>query len=91
MANTKSAIKEIRVARARQERNKSASSEIKSAVRKAAAAVKGEDKDAAQTTLRATQSRLDKSVGKKSLHKNAAARTQSRLAKRLNKASAPKA
>ena len=91
MANTKSAIKEIRVARARHERNKSAESEIKSVVRKCGTAIKGTDKDAAQSSLRAAQSRLDRAVGQKNLHRNAAARSQSRLTKRLNKASAPKA
>jgi small subunit ribosomal protein S20 len=91
LANTKSAIKEIRVARARQERNKSNISEIKSAVRKAGEAVKADDKSTAQATMRATQSRLDKSVGKTNMHANAAARTQSRLTRRMNKATAPKA
>lgn len=86
MANTKSALKDIRVARARQERNKSARSEVKSVVRSARTAVAGEDKEAAVVALRAAESQLDRAAGKGILHPNAAARRKSRLAKAMNKA-----
>ncbi len=84
MANTKSAIKEIRVARARAEGNKSVRSEIKSMVRNAREAVKAGDKTPAVAPVRAAQSRLDKAVTQGNLPRNAAARRTSRLAKRLN-------
>jgi small subunit ribosomal protein S20 len=89
LANTKSAIREIRVARARQERNKSARSEIKSVVRKAGESLSGE-KEAATTAVKAAQSQLDKAVNRGNLHRNAAARRTSRLTKKLNQVITPK-
>jgi small subunit ribosomal protein S20 len=73
LANTKSAIKEIRVARARQERNKSIRSETRSSARSAGEMISGEDKEAAAKGV---------------IHPNAAARKKSRMAKKLNKAAA---
>ncbi len=90
MANTKSALKEIRVARARQERNKSARSEVKSVVRQAGELMTGEDKEAAAKGCRTAESQLDRSVCKGIMHPNAAARKKSRMAKKLNKATAAK-
>lgn len=89
MANTKTAIKEIRVAKARQQRNKSIRSEIKSVVRKANEALGGE-KEAATAAVKAAQSQLDKAVNQGKLHRNAAARRTSRLTNKLNKTPAPK-
>jgi len=89
LANTKSAIKDIRVARTRQKRNKSARSEIKSVVRQAREAVAGEDKEAAALALRAAESQLDRAADKGIMHPNAVARRKSRLAKKLNKANTP--
>jgi len=90
LANTKSAIKEIRVARARRERNKSVSSQTKSVVHSAGGLINGEDKNAAMKGVRAAESQLDRAVAKGILHPNAAARRKSRLTKKLNKANAPK-
>ena len=89
MANTKSALKDIRVSRARQERNKATRSEVKSSVRSAREAMAGENKEAAASALRAAESQLDRAADKGVLHPNAAARRKSRLAKKLNKASTP--
>jgi small subunit ribosomal protein S20 len=89
LANTKSAIKEIRVARARQNRNKSIRSEIKSVVRKAGEGLGGE-KEAAAVAVKAAQSQLDKAVNRGNLHRNAASRRTSRLTKKLNQVIAPK-
>ena len=91
MANTKSAMKEIRTARARQERNKTARSEAKSVVRRASELISGEDKEAAVKGCRTAESQLDRSVSKGIMHPNAAARKKSRLAKKLNKATAKNA
>lgn len=88
MANTKSAIKEIRVARARQERNKSIRSETRSSVRSAGEMISGEDKEAAAKAVGAAASQLDKAATKGVIHPNAAARKKSRMAKKLNKAAA---
>ena len=88
MANTKSAIKEIRVAQARQERNKSIRSETRSSVRRAGEMISGEDKEAAAKAVNAAASQLDKAATKGVIHPNAAARKKSRMAKKLNKAAA---
>lgn len=90
MANTKSALKDIRVSRARQKRNKSARSEIKSVVRHARVAVIGEDKEAATEAFRAAESQLDRAAGKGIMHPNTAARRKSRLAKKLHSSGATK-
>jgi len=89
LANTKSATKEIRVAGARQERNKSMRSLTKTIVHKAESAVsKGEE--SAQADVKAAASSLDKAAGAGIIHANAAARKKSRLTKKLNKAVATK-
>jgi len=90
LANTKSALKDVRVARARQKRNKSARSGVKSIIRRARATAVGDDKEAAAATLRAAERKLDRAADRGILHPNTAARRKSRLAKNLNKASAPK-
>ena len=90
MANTKSATKEIRVAGARQERNKSMRSLTKTIVHKAESSVSKSEIEAAKTDVKAAASSLDKAVGAGIIHANAAARKKSRLAKKLNKASAKK-
>jgi small subunit ribosomal protein S20 len=89
LANTKSATKEIRVAAARQERNKSVRSLNKTVVHKAESSVaKGEE--AARTDVKNAASSLDKAASAGIIHANAAARKKSRLTKKLNKASAKK-
>jgi len=90
LANTKSATKEIRVAAARQERNKSMRSFTKTIVHKAESGVcKGEIESAREDVKKASSS-LDKAAGAGIIHANAAARKKSRLAKKLNKAAAAK-
>jgi len=90
LANTKSAIKEIRVANARGIRNRAARSETKSVVRKAGQLITAGDKEAAVKGSRAAESQLDYAARKGTMHPNAAARSKSRLAKKLNKATAAK-
>jgi small subunit ribosomal protein S20 len=83
LANTKSAVQEIRVANARQERNKSMRSLTKTAVHKAQSALsKGEE--SAKADVKAAASSLDKAAGAGIIHANAAARKKSRMAKKLN-------
>ena len=90
MANTKSAKKEIRVAQARQERNKSAHSLTKTAVRKAESALSKGEIETARSEVKAASSSLDKAAGAGIIHANTAARKKSRLARKLNKAAAVK-
>lgn len=89
MANTKSAIKEIRVAAARQERNKSVRSVTKTMVHKAESSVATGSPEA-KDDVKGAISSLDKAVAAGIIHTNAAARKKSRLVKKLNTATAAK-
>ena len=85
MPNIKSVIKDVKKSRERQKRNTSAKSAVKTAVRKARAAI-ADDPAAATATLQAAISLIDRVEDKGIIHRNAAARRKSRLMKRLNKA-----
>ncbi|MCL1885995.1 MAG: 30S ribosomal protein S20 [Dehalococcoidia bacterium] len=89
MANTKSAIKEIRVAAARHERNKSVRSVTKTNVRKAESSVAAGSAEA-QDDVKVAISSLDKAAASGIIHANAAARKKSRLVKKLNKTATAK-
>ncbi len=91
MANTKSAIKMIRVAARRAARNKPIRSEVKTLVKQARTEISGGDMEKAQAEVRVAVSALDKAATKGVIHKNAAARRKSRLMKRLAKAESAKA
>ena len=84
MANIKSAKKRIQVTTTRNERNKSAKSAVKTAIKKVEAAVAANDKAAAEAALLAATSTIDKAAKKGVYHKNTAARKVSRLAKLVN-------
>lgn len=88
MPNIKSAIKRTRTNEARRQRNASAKSALRTAVRHADAAVVGTDVNAAKAALGVAQKKLDKAATKGLIHKNAAARKKSRLAKKINALSA---
>jgi small subunit ribosomal protein S20 len=90
LANTKSATKEIRVAAARQERNKSLRSLTKTVVHKAESSVSKGEIESATTDVKAAASSLDKAAGAGIMHSNAAARKKSRMAKKLNKTTSAK-
>jgi len=85
MANIKSAKKRVLVSRANYERNKSYRSAIKTALKKADAAIEAKSADAADTVKVAVK-KLDQAQAKGIMHKNAVARKKSPLANRLNKA-----
>ena len=86
MANINSQIKRNRQTIKRTERNKAVRSELKTRTK---AVIKGADEGAENLVelARAAQKRIDKAATKGVIHPNAAARKQSRLAKRVNKAS----
>ena len=89
MANTKAAIKKIRVAEKKRARNRPIRTAVRSTLRKAQEAVA--DAPAEPTTVEAVTaaiSQLDRAVSKGVLHRNNAARRKSRLMKRLNAAKA---
>jgi small subunit ribosomal protein S20 len=67
-------------------RNQSVRSAIKTFVKKTKAAISGEDSNAAFKLLQDTSSLVDKAAKRGIIHKNAADRRKSRLARRLNAA-----
>src|SRR5690606_7389503 len=85
MANIKSQIKRNRQTIKRTERNKAVRSELKTRT-KAALAGAEEGAENVDALARAAQKRIDKAATKGVIHKNAAARRKSRLAKRLSAA-----
>ena len=90
MANIKSQIKRNRQNEKRHARNKAVRSELKTRVK--VAITKGEEGAAdAGPAARLAAKRIDKAAAKGVIHKNAAARRKSRLAKRLNQAATPEA
>ena len=87
MANLRSAIRDIRKSRKRAERNQSVKSAIKTFVKKTRVAIANGDENAAEL-LSQTSAAVDKAAKRNIIHKNAANRRKSRLAKRLNAATA---
>ena len=83
MANIKSQIKRNRQTLKRTERNKAVRSELKTRTKRAVAAA-AEGAEDAEALARAAQKRIDSAAAKGVIHKNAAARRTSRLAKKLN-------
>lgn len=84
----KSAQKVARGSIRRQERNKSIRSQVKTDIAKAEKMIAEGSADA-KTAAAAAITALDKSVLKKNIHANNAARRKSRLMKKLNKGAAP--
>ena len=89
MANTKSALKQIRVSERKRKRNRPVRTRVKNAVSRAVTSIAGNA--AADDTLTAVTeaiSQLDRAASKGVIHPNNAARRKSRLMKRLNAAKA---
>lgn len=84
MANIKSAKKRILVNETKAARNKAIRSKVKTACKKVEAAVTARDKAAAQASLLAATSEIDKACTKGVYHKNTASRKISRLSKMVN-------
>ena len=85
MPNIKSAKKRVKVNATKNLRNKALKSSLKTAVKKANAAIENQDADMEQT-VRVAVKKLDQAAAKGILHKNNAARKKSQLAARMNKA-----
>ncbi|TBL75394.1 30S ribosomal protein S20 [Paenibacillus thalictri] len=88
MPNIKSAIKRVKVSEKRRLRNASQKSALRTAVKAFETAAAGNSVESAKEALIAASKKLDKAVTKGLIHKNAASRKKSRLAKRLNELSA---
>ncbi|WP_042345788.1 30S ribosomal protein S20 [Bacillus massiliigorillae] len=83
MPNIKSAIKRVKTNEVKRANNITAKSSMRTAVKNAETAIANNDANAKDTLLAAVR-KLDKAASKGLIHKNAAARKKSRLAKRLN-------
>ena len=81
MPNTASAKKRLRQNDATRLRNRSQRSSLRTQLRRVREAVASGDKDMAQSELRTAQKKLDQAAAKNLIHRNAAARTKSRLVK----------
>lgn len=84
MPNVKSAIKRVLVNEKKAIANKSKRSELRTVLKKASSALEAPTSETASVILVA-QAKLDKAAAKGYIHKNAAARKKSRLAKAVNK------
>lgn len=85
MANTKSAIKAARKAERLHDRNQGVKTRLKSLHKKFEAAVKANDAAAAKAAGIAYASAMDKATKSGVVHKNAAARAKSHVAKHIIK------
>lgn len=88
MPNIKSAIKRVKTNEKRRALNASQRSALRTAVKSADQALASSDVEAAKVALINASKKLDKAVTKGLIHKNAASRKKSRLAKKLNALSA---
>jgi small subunit ribosomal protein S20 len=89
MPNTPSAKKALRQSEKRRLLNRSQRSALRTAVKKVRTTAEGTDTAAAQEAYRLATKKLDQAAAKNLIHKNAAARTKSRLSKLVNKKAAP--
>ena len=87
MPNIKSAKKRVLISEANYQRNKAARSALRTAVKKADAAIDAKSADAAEA-VKAAVKVIDKAAVKGLIHKNNAAHKKSALVNRYNKAKA---
>ena len=83
MPNTANAKKALRQNQKRRLRNRSQRSALRTVVKKCRETVTGEDSSLAAEAFRTAAKQLDQAAAKRLIHKNAAARTKSRLSKLL--------
>ena len=87
MPNIKSAKKRVIISEKKAANNASAKSSLRTSVKKARIAIANNDEKVA-VAVKTASIDLDKAAGKGLIHKNAAARKKSRMAKALNAAKA---
>ena len=88
MASHESAVKAHRQSVVRREANRQFRARLRGSLRSIRAAIDSGDAGRTKDALRETISLIDKLAGKKVIHRNAAARYKSRLAKRIARRSA---
>ncbi|ATY85217.1 30S ribosomal protein S20 [Kyrpidia spormannii] len=86
MPNIKSAIKRVQITRKRTLRNASLKSMLRTSIKKFHVTLQSGNLEAAERQLREAIRRIDKSVTKGILHRNAAARKKSRLTRKFQAA-----
>ncbi|MEO9594694.1 30S ribosomal protein S20 [Rhodopirellula bahusiensis] len=79
MPNTSSASKRLRQNEKRRLLNRATRSNMRSTIRRVREAVENNDLDTAKSEFQAVQKKLDRAAANNLIHKNAAARTKSRL------------
>jgi small subunit ribosomal protein S20 len=84
LADHKSAIKRHKQSLVRKERNKAVKTSLRTAYKRVDAAVAGTDNDEAASQLKLAIRAFDKAASKGVIHKKTAARTKSRLSKRIS-------
>ncbi len=84
MAHSISAKKRIRQNETRRNLNRARKSALKTQIRKFEDALRGDNPAAAEQAFRQTVKQLDQVAATSAMHKNAASRKKSRLAKKLN-------
>lgn len=84
MPNIKSAVKRVKTNDKRRALNASQKSALRTSVKAADQALATNEVETAKAAIQAASRNLDKAVTKGLVHKNAAARKKSRLAKKLN-------
>lgn len=84
MPNIKSAIKRVKTSDKRRALNASQKSALRTVVKAADNALANNEVETAKAAIVAATKKLDKAVTKGLIHKNAASRKKSRLAKKLN-------
>lgn len=87
MPNIKSAKKRVLISKANYENNKAYRSALRTALKKADAAIDAKSEDMA-AVVTATVKKIDQAAAKGIIHKNNAARKKSALVVRYNKANA---
>ena len=84
MPNIKSSIRSVKTDAERRAKNAPVKAAVRNASRKVVALTETAAKEDAQATLAVASGLLDKAALKGIIHKNAAARKKSRLAKKVN-------
>jgi small subunit ribosomal protein S20 len=83
MANIKSSAKRARQAKVRTTRNRSTLNALKTTAKKTGAAIGAKEPKVARELAQRLSSELDRAVKHGTIHRNAAARRKSRLARQL--------
>ena len=83
MPSTKSATKRLRQNVVRRDRNRSIKRAVRTRCRKVREAIKAGDVEAAEAEFRLAAKGLDRAGGRNIIHRNAVARTKSRLSAKI--------